>query len=204
MIITKIEKTGKYRYAVWADDTQLLCVTSAQLALLDISEGDELEGDRQQCFTETVRRMAAQAAMDLLLRRDHSENELRQKLLRKGFCEMLADAGLSYVRRFHYTDDVRYAVNRIQFMSGTCSYRVMRMKLLEKGVSAETIETAFASVEWDDKDGIRRELNKKYGGRFALLQEDQELKKKFIQALLRKGYVYGDIREVLRECLTMT
>ncbi len=203
MVITKIEKTGKYRYAIWADDTLLLSVTSAQMALLDIQEDDVLEGAREEAFVCETRRMAARAAMDLLMRRDHAEAELRRKLLRKGFSEELAEYGLAYVRKYHYTDDVRYAARRIQCLEGTCSYRVMKMKLQEKGISSESMEAAMASCEWDDKDGIRREIYKKYDGKMSQLQTDQALQTKCIQALQRKGYHFCDIREVLCECLTM-
>ena len=202
MTIDRIEKTGRYRYAIWADEALLLSVTSAQLALLDISEGETLEGERLDRFERDIRHMAAQAAMDLLIRRDHAEEELKKKLIRKGFCEPLAEYGLDYVRRFHYTDDDRYAAGLVRKLQGTCSSRMMKMKLLDKGLSAEAIDRAVSENGWDDQEGIRREIRRKYGENTAILQDDQALSGKLIQALLRKGYHYGDIREVLRESLT--
>jgi regulatory protein len=202
MIIEKIEKTGRYRYRIWADGTQLISVSSAQLASLGISEGDELEGGKAEAFWNGARHLAAQTAMDLLLRRDFAEQELFIRLRRKGFSEELAAYGLSYVKSYHYTDDMRYARQLIGRLSGTCSCRMLRIKLQEKGLASDTISSALSSSGWDDRDGIRREIRRKFGENTDILNSDKDRCTKLIQSLQRKGYHYGDIREVLRETLT--
>ena len=202
MIIDRIEKTGRYRYRIWADGAQLISVTSAQLASLGINEGDELNGEQMDAFWKGARHLAAQTAMNLLLRRDFAEQELFARLRRKGFSEELAAYGLSYVKSYHYTDDVRYASQLISRLSGTCSFRMLQMKLQEKGLEQEAIDAALSSSSWDDRDGIRREIRKKCGENGAMMLTDQAKRMKLIQSLQRKGYHYGDIREVIRETLT--
>ena len=202
MIIQKIEKTGRYRYRIWADGTPLLSVTSAQLASLGIIEGDELDEEKSAALMDGARHLAAQSAMDLLLRRDFAEQELFVRLRRKGFCEELAAYGLAYVRSYHYTDDMRYAEQLIHRLSGTCSCRMLMVKLQEKGLRPDTISSALSAAGWDDRDGIRREIRRKFGENRCLPDSDKDKYMKFIQSLQRKGYHYGDIREVLRETLT--
>ena len=202
MIIEKIEKTGRSRYRIWADGTQLISVTSAQLASLGISEGDELEGGKAEAFWNGARHLAAQTAMDLLLRRDFAEQELFIRLRRKGFSEELAAYGLSYVKSYHYTDDDRYASQLISRLSGTCSFRMLQLKLQEKGLDADTISSALSAAAWDDRVGIRREIRRKFGEKSRMMLADNDKKLKLIQSLQRKGYHYGDIREVIRETLT--
>ncbi len=202
MIIQKIEKTGRSRYRIWADGTPLLSVTSAQLASLEIFEGDVLDEAKSAALMDGARHLAAQSAMDLLLRRDFAEQELFVRLRRKGFCEELAAYGLAYVKSYHYTDDLRYAEQLIGRLSGTCSCRMLMVKLQEKGLPSDTISSALASSGWDDRDGIRREIRRKYGENGGILGSDKDRCMKLIQSLQRKGYHYGDIREVLRETLT--
>lgn len=202
MTIQKIEKTGRYRFRIWADDAPLLSVTSAQLSSLGISEGDVLDEKRSAALMDGARHLAAQSAMDLLLRRDFAEQELFVRLRRKGFCEELAAYGLAYVKSYHYTDDLRYAGQLISRLSGTCSCRMLMIKLQEKGLPSDTISSALASSGWDDRDGIRREIRRRFGENAAILNSDKDRCTKLIQSLQRKGYHYGDIREVLRETLT--
>jgi SOS response regulatory protein OraA/RecX len=79
---------------------------------------------------------------------------------------------------------------------------MLQLKLQEKGLDADTISSALSAAAWDDRAGIRREIRRKFGenGHAALADDSKKLK--LIQSLQRKGYHYGDIREVIRETLT--
>ena len=52
---------------------------------------------------------AASKAMQLLLYRQRTEKELREKLYEKGFSENASEAAIAYVKSFGYLDDRRYA-----------------------------------------------------------------------------------------------
>ena len=139
---------------------------------------------------------AIRKAMRLLISRDRSERELRERLHREGFSEEAADAALEYVKSFGYVNDGRYAENYVMSAGGKKSRAALRSFLLEKGIEESLIGAALSEVPEDEKDLIRELLQRRAGPPHRM--DERELRRMY-GYLARRGFSAGDVRHVLRE-----
>ncbi len=130
-------------------------------------------------------RRAKQKAMAILKYMDRSEQELRQKLKQSDYTETIIEAAIEYVKKFHYLDDERYAMNYIRFKKNTKSKRQLQTELSQKGIRKEYIDLAFQE-EYDDEElAIQKAVSKKTSDVDSLSQEE---KMKLASSLYRKGF----------------
>ena len=195
--ITSIEKSGKRTMQVFLNGEPAFPVYTSALRGLGISRGMQLEGEEAASLLRSVEKMAQTAAMNMLLRRSLSEHELRQKLLRRGYAAEFTEKAIDYVRSFHYIDDSRYAESFIAFRAGKESRSRIRIKLRQKGIDDQIIEQELERADFDDSEGIRRDLDRllrKYG---QVPDRDSRDYQKICQSLLRRGYSWHDVRQAL-------
>ena len=148
--------------------------------------GKTLSGENQR---------AASKAMQLLLYRQRTEKELREKLYEKGFSETASEAAISYVKSFGYLDDRHFAEVYLHSQKEKKSRAVIRRELLEKGVSSEWIESAFEEEPAEEGEIIYSLLRKRAGEPHRM--EDKELRRQ-VQYLARKGFSSSDIWKQVR------
>ena len=141
-------------------------------------------------------REAMQKAMRLLVVRDRSEKELRERLAKEGYLLEEIDAALDYVKSFGYINDRRYAENYVMSAGGKKSRAVLRLFLQEKGIDEAMIEMALETVPVEETKLIRQLLEKKAGQPHRM--DEKELRRVY-GYLARKGFSSGDIWKVLRE-----
>ena len=146
--------------------------------------------------TENKERGAIQKAMRLLVVRDRSEKELRERLAREGYLVTEIDAALNYVKSFGYINDRRYAENYVMSAGGKKSKAVLRLFLQEKGIDETIIETALEILPAEETELIRQLLMKKAGQPHRM--DEKELRRAY-GYLARKGFSSGDIWKVFRE-----
>ena len=140
---------------------------------------------------------ARKKAMDLLLVRDRTEKDLRDRLIRAGFSQEESADALSYVKSFGYVDDARFAEHYIATCRDTRSARRLRYDLARYGVPSELIDAAFESLgEWDETEQIRRLALKKAA---SLREDDPKRYSKTAAYLAGKGYRSGGIISVLSD-----
>ncbi len=199
MKITAIESLTKHKMRVFLDGEPAFVFSDREMREWRLYEGLELDGDRYRQLMQYTERMAARAAMDLLIRRDYSEAELRQKLIGKGFSDETAARGIDYVQGYHYLDDERYARHLIEVKKGTVSRQMMVYQLRQKGIADATIQLVMEAAGWDDLDGLRHEMRKRFRKDTELSELSEKEKQKLCQSLLRKGYHYADIRRAFAD-----
>lgn len=197
MIITQIEWISKTKAKVFLNDAFAFVLLISELRELNLSKGDDIDDELyEHIMQDYLFKRAKLKAMQLLNARDYTEYELRTKLKRDLFPEYAVEQAIAYVASYHYIDDERYTRYYIEYHSEGQSRQVLRQKLLGKGISLELINQCLESVELNEKDTIRQLLMKKYGMRCI---EDPAVEKKATGYLLRKGYTYHDIREVMQD-----
>lgn len=142
---------------------------------------------------------ATEKAMNLLLQQDRTRKELLDRLYRAGFSEEASRAALEYVEGFGYIDDLRYATNYLSFHKEERSKKELRYKLMNKGISQETISEAFLEYESaDEEKALESQLRKRLRGR-KLSEMDFMEKNKVAGYLARKGYNPSAIKRVMKE-----
>lgn len=198
MVVTKIEPANKTRYKVYLDGQFAFALYKGELSRYKIREEQELDESLfQKLKNEIVVKRAKLRAMHLLNDMDRTESELRMKL-KQGLCtEDVIDIAMDYVKSFGYIDDYRYAIHFIDIKRQSKSKKEIYAALVQKGVSAELIETAMEESYGPEgeREAIRRLLAKK---RYDIANADQTQMQKIYAFLARKGFRYEDIRQVVQ------
>lgn len=173
---------------------KLYLESKSEEEIIDVSPDIIYEMDlnrKKELSREEYRRVIYLASLSkslfLLSRRDYTKKEMLTKLRMK-FREydILEDVVEKMVER-GYIDDLSYARSLIE--RSRESKRKLEYKLSLKGVSREVIAEAFGESQHDEKDEIRRQL----------IKISKREKDKQIAYLMRKGFKYEDIRDVMRE-----
>ena len=162
-------------------------VGGAERDACENSDGDRTFTDRGKA--------AVRSAMNLLVNRDRSEQELRGRLAQKGFGEEEIGEAIAYVSSFGYLNDRRFAEVYVASYAGKKSRMAIESDLTKRGIDTVCIEEALATLPEDETEIMRALLEKRAGAPHIL--DDRELRR-HSAFLARKGYASGDIWRVLR------
>lgn len=198
MKITDIKRQVKRadRYSIYVDGTYAF----------SFSENELLESRlriNQDCTTEELDELKNRAiigkgydrALSLIMRRPRSEWELRDYLKRKEHQPNTVEIILNKLSIRGYVDDNDFArrwVESRRLLKSTSKRRLI-LELRQKHVSDETIQSVLNEDVTDEKQVLRDLIDRKR--KQTKYQDDQKL----IQYLVRQGYNYGDIKDVMRE-----
>ena len=163
-------------------------------------------------FPDEESEKATKKAMALLLHKDRTAWELKDRLYRAGVPETASEFAFAYVSKYGYINDLRYATGYIDYHKTTKSKNEIRRKLKEKGIQDEVIEEAFLSyADVDAEEGastdagdpaesvdpeviaLRTLLRKRLKGR-DISELTYEEKQKQMRYLAGKGFPTGMIR----------
>ena len=196
MTVTAIEAINSKKVKVTFDEQFTLVLYKGELKLFGIKEGAVLPEDTlQRIEKEVLEKRAVKYAMNLLLKRDYTEKELRDKLAKAGYREETTKKAIDYVASYHYVDDASYARRYLETYSDRKSRRMMQMELKKKGVADDVIEQALSEAELErEQDTLHAYAVKKAKGLDLASDKD---KQRFLRYLLGKGFSYQDAKEEL-------
>lgn len=189
--VTRIEELSKSRSRIFLDEEFAFVLYKGELRSFHIRQGEELgQEDYEKIVTEILPRRAKLRAMNLLKNREYTVKQLHDKLKDGGYPEKIVEEALAYVERFHYTDDLRYALNFISQHEDSRSRRRIEQDLTSRGIDRVTMEMAWK--EWEEQGGsqnesrmIRELLEKKH---FDPEKAQQKERQKMYGFLIRKGF----------------
>lgn len=186
MIVTKLEGLGKGKVKVYIDGEFHYLLYRKDIQIYKLQENEQIsEKVYKEIIEDTVLRRAKQKAMAILKYMDRTEQELRQKLKQADYTETIIESAIEYVKKFHYLDDERFAMNYIRFKKNSKSKRQLQTELSQKGIRKEYIDLAFEE-EYDDEElAIQKAVAKKTLDIDSLSQEE---KMKLASSLYRKGF----------------
>ncbi len=139
-------------------------------------------------------RAARVAALDALARRDYASEDLRRKLLEKGYDVVVVAPLLDALRAERLLDDRRYAENFVTYHAarGQGPLRV-RAKLRQHGLVGTLVEECLdAFPDWIVH--LRKARRKKFG---ATLPSDIADKQRQVRFLDYRGFTSAQIRTAL-------
>ncbi len=213
-MILELRGTKGKKIDVFAED-RLYCrcypKDVRELGITDCSEGVQTE-----CSEEMLVRLeqkvflprAKRRALFLLGKKEYTEAELKKKLFTDGYPAGTVETVMAYVKDLHYVNDRAFAERYALYLLPKCSERELIQKMFLKGFEKDLVKDAVEAAketyrfEHDRTEGeerpelvaIRSILRKKgYHPETA----DEGKKKKMIAALYRKGFSFGDIKEVM-------
>ena len=198
MYVSKLTPVTKVKYKVYLDDEFAFVLYKGELSLYGIQEGKELsQSVVEKIKKEVLEKRAKLRAMHILERADRTEAELYAKLKQDLYPEEVIACAMQYVKSFGYVGDSSYAQRFVESKRRTKSKLELTMLLQQKGIASEYISEALENAyeESDEKDTIRKLVEKKH---FCVEEATLEEKKKMFDYLLRKGFRYEDIRQVIQ------
>ena len=184
MTVTKIEPLSKTRYKVYLDGQFAFTLYKGELSRYHIAEESVIEDD----IYDSLRLIVIKRA------------KLRAKLKQGGYAEDAVEAAIRYVKSFGYINDVEYARSFIDSRKERKSKKELYAALVQKGVSSEIVEQVFEEADYGEEDSrqaieaLMRKRN--YNPETA----DAKEKQKMMGYLMRKGFSYQDVRNVLQVC----
>lgn len=195
-------KSGrKDKIHIYIDGEYLLTVDEIFWFSCGYISGDEIDEEELTAFKEAAgSRCAFNSALNSLDYRDHSEREIRTKLLRKYDADCVEEAVRKLVE-LNLVNDERYAENYARELYEHKKFGKMRIKseLRAKGIAAdianESVDALFEEKEPDNIQRIVDIIGKRYYNRM----NDDVGRKKVFAALQRMGYPFSDIREAMSE-----
>ena len=201
MQVTKIESVTKTKFKVYLEEQFAFVLYKGELSRFKIQEGSELSQETvNQIKNEILVKRIKLRAMYLLNQMDRTEEQLRAKLKKDLYTDDLIAVAMAYVKSFGYIGDYNYAKRFVETKSNSKSKAEIKMLLLQKGVAKEIIEEALEVYysETTEDAAIRKILEKK---RFSAENATDLEKKKMMEYLMRKGFHYDEIRQVIQVSL---
>ena len=179
------------RVLVFLADGACLKITEQELLDFGLRAGDELDEGTLARLKEAagVSNVKATAA-DLIGKRAMSRRDLERKLKEKGASEADARYAAEWLEAIGAINDAGYAALLVRHYS-QMGYGPARLrdKLREKGVPRELWDDALDQAP-DNGAQIDRFLADKLRGQTP----DEKTKKRLTDALLRRGYAWGDVK----------
>ena len=197
MLITAIEPKKKGLSAVYIDGEFAMKIDTETLILNHIDIGSEIDDDiLHNVLIKSQMNRCKERALRLISFRDHSKHELFEKLI-QDYPEDTVNSTIERLEELNLLDDLSYAQ---RYTKDLCELKHLppkgiRQKLLQKGIDRDIIDEVLDEFEIDELEQIRYIINKKYSN----ITNDEKTKRRAVNALLRLGHSYQNIKTVISE-----
>ena len=194
----EVSRHKRGRVLVFLEGGALLKVTEQELLDFGLRKGDVLDEETLERLKKASGVSDTKAtAADLIGRKAMSRRDLERKLREKGANEAEARYAAEWLEAIGAIDDAAYAAALVRHC-GDKGYGPAKTKekLYEKGVPRELWEDALEELPGNEEQ-IEKFLTAKLRGEYP----DEKEKKRLIDALLRRGFPWGDIKRVFGRLL---
>ena len=190
MLVTALTNLTKNKIKVEFDESFECVLYASEIRKLGIEmDATILDEEILLFMKEVVLKRAKKKAMDLLIRSDKTEKELRDKLKKDGYPEFIIDQTLAYIHSFHYINEENQLETYIRYHSRGKSKIILKQELVKKGFDRELI-SAYLDELYNEEEELKIAEKKKIGSKESISQEEKE---KIFRYLFRKGFKQSDI-----------
>ncbi|SES91740.1 regulatory protein [[Clostridium] polysaccharolyticum] len=190
IIRTEIINTKKSRI-LFDNGIECICCRP-EIRKFDLEADKEITEDAYlELMKDYVGKRAKKKAMELLIRSDKTEKELRDKLKRECFPEFIIDETMAFLHSYHYINEDNHLETYIRYHGKGKSRIYLKQELKRKGFDREKI--GYYLEEYHDEKEELRYLIKKKGADIGKMSP-KEIEKLCMQ-LYRKGFSQSDIRK---------
>ncbi|MCK4560677.1 MAG: RecX family transcriptional regulator [Calditrichia bacterium] len=202
--ITKIErqKKNKQRYSLFSEDKFIVGISEESLLEFNIYSGRDLS---EEVLTQIEKKenfiAIREQAWRFLARRMHSEKELRDKLINKGYDQENIDNIILELKNKNYLNDNSFARQLIsdEIYLKKCGPVLIKNKLLKKGVEI-TLVSSLIDEFYDEElqyQNCRYFANKKFSSLKNI--SDSSKKTKLANFLIQKGFSWDICNRIISE-----
>lgn len=197
----EIQQKNKNRVSIFLDNDFAFGLDATIVAQHGLKKGDCLtKAQITHILLREERKRIKDRAYRYLAARAHSEKELTTKLVQKGFDKKLIDEVIAELKELNFVDDLAFAVSyaRNRIIKKPIGEKLLRRELWQRGINEELVEKAVQEAySAKTQTDLAKELVKGREARYANL-EDWRTKKKLGDFLLRRGFDWDLVREVLQ------
>lgn len=190
---------GVYAILYFDDGTKLRMMKHAFYDA-GVDEGDELEEyDFERLLAESKNQSVKEIAARMLSRGRKSEEQVRERLARKGFDEDDIEDAISFLIETGLLDDEDYAKTLVAaYQEKRKSIRAIREKLKLASIDEDIIDVALAtSSEEKERKNIRALIEQKYD--YYTGKDPEHGEARLAKLLARKGFEQGMIRKEFKQ-----
>ncbi|MGE3062402.1 MAG: RecX family transcriptional regulator [bacterium] len=195
MKITKIEraKKNKFKVNIFIDGEFSFSVYEDVFLKMKIQKDMEIDGsfiEKAKSASEFERNKLY--LLNILSRKNYTERELHTKLMQRKVERESAESLIENIRRMGFLDDDKYIKDYMNFLMDSKKYskqeifQKMRMKFNDE---EKMKECEVALKEYDEKEVLKKLMKK--------IKSDID-KNKIISRLMRKGFKYEDISDIMK------
>lgn len=138
---------------------------------------------------------AREVVLRLLARREHSLQELRQKLQQRGFTHEECDSVLSLAQANNWQSDERFAESWLRHsLDKGVGLQKIKAAAQSKGLATELVDDLLQQLAPDWNELCYQRLLKKFGGEPPT---DPKKRDRIMRHLLQRGFSYSEIKQAL-------
>lgn len=192
-IVTKLEAYNS-RIKVYIDEELFFLLYKGEVRKFHLKENESISDDTYDKILELLYKRARERALYILDNSYKTENQIREKLRKGLYPELIIDKVIDYLVEYSLIDDKRYASMYIEYKSSSRSKKQIVQDLYAKGISGNIIDIAFEESNYSDEESLNKIIDKKITK--YNLDNQQELQKLY-RYLIGKGYSYNDVKKAL-------
>lgn len=195
----KRQKRREDRFNIYIDGRYGFALSELDVIKSKIEIGKELKKEEiRDLKNDDERAKMMNKALAYLARRNHAEKELKSKLLKKIPNGSLVEKTIERLKELGYINDEKFTRDWIEYRlkSKPRGKVLIRRELLEKGVNIELVEKMLDLVY--NRDREKKELAQLLELKSKRYPHNQKGKNRLISYLLRRGFLWEDIKEILK------
>lgn len=198
MTITRIKELTKSRYLITVDDEFTFVLYKGELRIYKVNMLSEMTDDIfHEIMTVVLPKRAKLRLLNLLQKKSYTEKQLKEKLEEGYYPVDIIKIAIDYVKSYGYINDQQFATDYYEYYKSSKSKSAMRRELIKRGIPNEYLEHLFELTEEtadEEEIQIKRWLEKKHYS----LEISMKDKKKLYDFLMRKGYSFDKIKQVMK------
>jgi len=195
------QKNNPEMISIYIDGVFAFSMPVEEYYRMHLYERKEISRENMEYIKKEVNvKLARQLAVRMLSAREHSENEIRNKLMQKGFDTETTENTLMQLKSMGYINDGLYARKYIsdRLKLKPKSKKALYYELKRKGVDDDIIEEALNETELDETSLAYRLAKKKYGKYDA---RKPDIQRKIASFLGHRGFSYEIICETIKQMM---
>lgn len=203
LVITKIsrQKNNKERYNIYINEAYNFAVDEGTLIKFGLQKGNILEQHEiDDIVYEDEIAKAFNKALTFLSFQMRSEHEVRQKLLQAEYGSAVVEEAIHKLARLGFLNDESYSKALVETRKRTAKKgpAAIRQDLIKKGIDKKLQEQVLGEFSHAEQVQLAGELAEKQV-RASAGKTPTQVKQKTQDLLLRKGYSYSIVSEVLEQ-----
>lgn len=201
LVISKItrQKNNPERYNIFLDDKYAFAVDEGTLIKFGLTKGKILEQfDVDEITYEDEIAKAFNKGLSFLSFQMRSEHEVKTKLLTAGHGEAVVLEALRKLEKLGFLNDASYSKALMETKKATAKKgpRAIRQDMMKKGIDKKLQDEVLDTFSHEEQVQLAIELAQKQV-RAGSKKTPAQVKQKIQEALMRKGYSYLVVNEVL-------